>query len=226
MGNTKRKIATITIGQSPRVDMIPEIQAILGDNVEIIEAGALDDLTREQIAEIAPKQGEYVLVTRLRDGTSVQIAEHHILPLMQGHIDRVIEKGAEVVALVCTGEFPPFKTSRLLLEPQKLLNHFVAGIAKGRRVGVLIPAAEQVEEATKRWNTVGASALEVLPAFPYGDISQVDEACAKLKTWEADLVVMDCMGFTTSHKARVAELTGAPVALPRTILARTLAELL
>lgn len=226
MGSSKRRIGTITIGQSPRVDMIPEIQAILGDNVEIIEAGALDALTREQIADIAPKQGEYVLVTRLRDGTSVQVAEHHILPLMQGHIDRVIEKGAEVVALVCTGEFPPFKTSRLLLEPQKLLYHFVAGVARGRRLGVVIPVPEQIEEATKRWKTAGASVLEVIAASPYMEISELEAASKKLKNWEADLVVLDCMGFTTSHKARAAELTGTPIVLPRTVLARTLAELL
>lgn len=206
--------------------MIPEIQAIVGENVEIIEAGALDDLTREQIAQIAPKEGEYVLVTRLRDGSSVQVAEHHILPLMQGHIEKVIGKGAEAVALVCTGEFPPFKSSKLLLEPQKLLYHFVAGIAKGRRVGVVIPLPAQVEEAVKRWKSVGASALEVVPASPYVEIAELEEASRKLKGWEAEIVVLDCMGFTTVHKARVAEITGLPVALPRTIVARTLAELL
>ncbi|MCL4367767.1 MAG: AroM family protein [Actinobacteria bacterium] len=206
--------------------MIPEIQAILGDEVEIIEAGALDDLTREQIAEIAPKSGDYVLVTRLRDGTSVQVAEHHILPLMQGHIDRVIEKGVEVVALVCTGEFPAFKTARLLLEPQKILYHFVAGVARGRRVGVIIPVPAQIEEAIKRWKTVGGSALEVVAASPYQGISELEEASTRLKGWEADLVVLDCMGFTTAMKARAAELTGVPVVLPRTVLARTMSELL
>ncbi|MCL4370582.1 MAG: AroM family protein [Chloroflexi bacterium] len=206
--------------------MIPEIQAILGDDAEIIEAGALDDLTREQIAGIAPKQGDYVLVTRLRDGTSVQVAEHHILPLMQGRIDQVIAKGAEVVALVCTGEFPAFDCSRLLIEPQKVLYHFVAGVAKERRVGVVIPAPEQIEEATRRWKTAGGSALEVIAASPYRDILELEEASRRLKSWEADLVVLDCMGFTTSHKARTAELTGVPTVLPRTVVARALAELL
>ncbi len=206
--------------------MIPEIQAILGNDVEIIEAGALDDLTRGQIAEIAPKPGDYVLVTRLRDGSSVQVAEHHILPLMQGHIDRVIEKGAEVVALVCTGEFPAFKTSRLLLEPQKVLYHFVAGIARGRRVGVVVPVPEQIEETIKRWKTVGGSALQVEAASPYKDVSELEEASSRLKGWGAELVVLDCMGFTTAMKARAAELTGVPVVLPRTVLARTLSELL
>ncbi len=38
----KPLIGTVTIGQSPRVDLIPELRAILGEEVQIIEAGALD----------------------------------------------------------------------------------------------------------------------------------------------------------------------------------------
>ena len=36
-GITMKKIGAITVGQSPRVDLIPEIQPILGDSVEIIQ---------------------------------------------------------------------------------------------------------------------------------------------------------------------------------------------
>lgn len=226
MGIRKRTIGAITIGQSPRADMIPEMQAILGDKVEIIEGGALDGLTREQVAEMAPKPGDYVLVTRLRDGTSVQVAEHHILPLMQAQIDGVVGRGAEVVVLVCTGEFPPFRSSRLVVEPQRVLYHFVAGVAKGRRVGVIVPVPEQIEEGTRRWTAVGASALEVVAGSPYREISELETASRWLRNWEAELVVLDCMGFTTAHKARAVELAGAPAVLPRTVVARALAELL
>ena len=34
-GITMKKIGAITVGQSPRVDLIPEIQPILGDSVEL-----------------------------------------------------------------------------------------------------------------------------------------------------------------------------------------------
>lgn len=43
----KKKIGAITIGQSPRIDVIPEMQEILGENVIILEAGALDGLTKK-----------------------------------------------------------------------------------------------------------------------------------------------------------------------------------
>ena len=69
-GITMKKIGAITVGQSPRVDLIPEIQPILGDSVEIIQAGALDGLSKEEIAKFVPRPGENVLVSRLTDGTS------------------------------------------------------------------------------------------------------------------------------------------------------------
>ena len=79
-GITMKKIGAITVGQSPRVDLIPEIQPILGDSVEIIQAGALDGLSKEEIAKFVPRPGENVLVSRLTDGTSATFGESYILP--------------------------------------------------------------------------------------------------------------------------------------------------
>ena len=47
--NTMLKIGAITIGQSPRTDLIPEMEEIFYDDVEIIQMGGLDGLTREEI---------------------------------------------------------------------------------------------------------------------------------------------------------------------------------
>ena len=73
-------IGTVTIGQAPRTDVGPEVAEIHGPDVEIREAGALDGMTTEEIAKLAPRKGDYVLVTRLADGSSVQVAEQHITP--------------------------------------------------------------------------------------------------------------------------------------------------
>lgn len=39
-----KKIGTITVGQTPRTDLIPEIAPILGASIEIIQMGGLDGL--------------------------------------------------------------------------------------------------------------------------------------------------------------------------------------
>jgi len=73
------KIGTLTIGQSPRVDIIPELKEAIGFEVEIEEKGALDDLTWEEVKDLYPGPDDYILVTRMRDGRVVNVAERHII---------------------------------------------------------------------------------------------------------------------------------------------------
>ena len=78
-----KKIGAITVGQTPRTDLIPEIAPILGDSIEIIQMGGLDGLTKEEIQAMTPAPGDHVLVSRLKDGSSVSFGESHILPWLE-----------------------------------------------------------------------------------------------------------------------------------------------
>jgi len=236
MGGRTRIVGTVTIGQSPRVDLIPEIEQVMGlgggGHVRILEAGALDGLTLDEVSRLAPGPDDYVLVTRMADGTSVKIAEKHILRRMQEKIDWLSAQGADVIALVCTGEFPAFRCDRMLVVPQRLLFHVVSAVAGAQpggdghrfRLGVMLPDADQVEHGVRRWSAVTPE-VKVEAASPYGDLSAVREAAGVLKQWGADAVVMDCIGYTLAMKELVAGETGAPVFLARSVLARILAEL-
>ena len=62
----KKTIGFITVGQSPRVDVVPEMAVHFGENIEIIECGALDGLTYEQILEFKPEEGDLILASRIR----------------------------------------------------------------------------------------------------------------------------------------------------------------
>jgi len=218
------KIGAITVGQSPRSDVVPEIAGLLG-NVELIQWGALDGLTTAEIAKLAPSPGDYVLVTRLKDGTSVHIAKRYILERMQLQINEFIRQGADGILLLCTGEFPGFHCAKPVLYPQRLLQYFVMGTAADRIVGVATPDASQVPQATRRWQEYGVKNVVVEPATPYGEPSEVLQAAAALKRRGAEIVVMDCIGYTSKMKEAITELTGLPVILPRTVAARTVAEI-
>jgi len=221
----RRVLGTVTIGQSPRPDLIPEMKEMLGQDVVIIEAGALDGLTLDEVKELYPEPGDYVLITRMADGTAVKIAEKHILPRVQAQITNLVEKGAEVVALVCTGEFPDFDCPRLVVKPQRVLFNAAAAVASGLRLGVFTPDVDQIPQSSERWTGVGAD-LRVVPASPYGSPEAINEAARALRDWGAQVVVMDCIGYTLAMKQAVKEITGVPVILARSILARVLAELL
>ncbi|NJD19198.1 MAG: AroM family protein, partial [Gemmatimonadetes bacterium] len=58
----------VTIGQTPRTDMVPELAARLPQGIEIREVGALDGLGSQAIAAMAPAPGEARLVPRLAHG--------------------------------------------------------------------------------------------------------------------------------------------------------------
>ncbi|CAN0465784.1 unnamed protein product, partial [Discosporangium mesarthrocarpum] len=53
-----QRLTFITAGQSPRQDMIDEILSYLPEDIEVVEVGALDDLTPAEIMELEPHPDE------------------------------------------------------------------------------------------------------------------------------------------------------------------------
>lgn len=51
-----RKLGVVTIGQAPRVDLIPEIKPILGEDVKVVERGALDGLSLKEVEAFYPER--------------------------------------------------------------------------------------------------------------------------------------------------------------------------
>ena len=222
----KKVIGTVTIGQSPRTDVIPDVASILGPDIEIREAGALDGLSPEIIASFAPQEGDYVLVTRLADGTSVQVAEQHITPRIHEKIAEHFTGGIPVVLLLCTGEFPDFETGGLLIRPQKVLFNAVAAVAKGMRIGILTPSPEQVDQSENRWGSLSPF-VRAVPSSPYvNSMEAARTAAEELKEWKAEITVLDCIGYTLAIRSLVREITERPALLARGVAASMVKELI
>lgn len=219
-----KKIGAITIGQSPRSDVVPDIQDLLG-NVQLVEAGALDGLTYEEILSFTPQAEDYVLVTKLRDGRSVKIAERYILERLQKRISAMPAEGAEGILMLCSGEFPTFSSTVPLLYPQLVLQQFMTVAAQGKKLGVVNPDTAQAPQAIKRWSKLPINGLVVEAASPYGDPEAIRQAAVVLKKQGVEIIVLDCIGFTRQMRQEVAEITGVPVVIPRTVAARAVAEL-
>lgn len=56
-----KKVYMLTIGQSPRNDVAPLVEKILGTELELIQAGALDDLTYEEVKSSLRQQKELIV---------------------------------------------------------------------------------------------------------------------------------------------------------------------
>ncbi len=224
MSPARPKVGLLTIGQSPRVDMVPEMLAWL-DGAQPLERGALDGLTAAQVAAMRPQEGDHTLVTRLRDGSSAVIGKSHILPRMQEAIDELEAAGAEVSILLCTGEFPAFRHSKPLLPADQLLVHGVKALAQGARVGLICPLAEQEQDVRRKWSDLTED-LQVAVGSPYGELEAILQAARRLAAGKVEFIVLDCMGFTQAMKQRVRQEVQIPVLLARSVVARLAAEVL
>ncbi len=215
------KIGMVTVGQSPRSDVVAEIRDILGQ-VEIVERGCLDGLTKDRIKSLKPEEGEPFLITLLRDGSSVQVSRGKTMNLLQQRIKELENEDVTLIALLCTGDFN-IKSKKLLIEPGKLIRKLVQGIlTEEKRLGVIIPSLEQIEQTKKKWGDVNPV---IVAASPYGHLARVEEAAKILQAKNVDLTVLDCIGYTRQMKQKVKEITGNPVVLARTIVARLSKEL-
>jgi len=219
------KVGAITVGQSPRVDVTPDLMPIFGDKVNLVEIGALDGLSYEEIGKFAPKEGDYVLVSRMNDGKSVTFAEKHILGRIQDCIYKLEEEGVSLIVFFCTGNFPVEFESRVpLIFPNKVLGSIVPLLTRKSNINVLIPSELQIEQAKERWNKL-VDKVTIFAASPYGKLEDIKEVADKLIGSEADLVVLDCIGYTQEMKDMICKRIKKSVVLPRTLAARVITEL-
>jgi protein AroM len=63
-------------------------------------------------------------------------------------------------------------------------------------------------------------------ASPYAPEDEISMAAEELKRADPHVIVMHCIGYTQAMKERVMEITGKPTVLARSLVARTLKELL
>lgn len=222
---SKIKIGAITIGQAPRTDMTKDMADALSENITLVEFGALDDYSLEAVQrQFAPKHGDTVLVSRMKDGTQVKLSEQAILPLIQDCIDKAQRAGVSAILLLCTGAFPEFTSDRLLLKPQPIFHSLSSKLAGTKRVGLIVPDKAQEEQVRRRWQASGID-VTIAIASPYKELDEVLAAAEELKTEDLAFICLDCMGFTVEMKKKVSEITGKPVILPRTLMARIIDEL-
>ncbi len=220
------RIGALTIGQSPRTDVAGEFLEAVGNKVELLQCGALDGLSKEEIARMAPSEGDYILITRLRDGTEVKIAERYIHERMKECARTLRQAGAQMLVLFCTGEFPELEGQVLLLKPDVIMEHVVPGILSRGKLGAILPSADQIPLLGKKWEKTGLQ-VELAAASPYsGKEEDFRKAARYLKSKGVDLIVLDCIGFTKSIKEIVRDTAQCPVILPRTLLGRIVGELI
>ena len=209
-----KRAAFITIGQSPRRDILDEMRPFWNEALDVDEMGALDGLSREAIDALAPRSGEKRLVSRLTDGSEVTLRAESVHERVHAIVERCDADDYDFLVLLCTGRFDSLASRHLLLKAQPVVDHGVeAFMSASSSLGVLVPLAAQMEGIEAKTSY----------ASPY-DGDRWAEAARELA--DTDLVVMHCMGYSEAMRTRMAELTGRPVLLARRMVATAVSQLL
>ncbi len=223
----RARLGIVTIGQTPRTDVVPEMAEVLGPGVEVLERGALDGLDIQTISGLAPGPADEVLVTRLSGGAQVFVAHRLVAPRVQRCLADLDRAGVAMSALLCTGAFPGLASAAPLLHPDRLLLGVLRGTSWAGRLGVLTPSVAHVPHTAARWRASGFDAvLAVLSPYEADDGRALALAVEALGGGEAGLVVLDCMGYRRKVKEEIHALLDVPVLQASLLLARVAAELL
>lgn len=218
------KVGLVTIGQSPRGDVVREMEEVLGEGVEVMEKGALDGLSLREVERFYPAEGERVLVTQMAGGVEVKLAKRHITPRVQRCIEELEKEQAEIIALLCTGEFEEIGSKARLLRPGEIMRDRVTEMLERGRLGVIVPAAEQIGAAKGKWDLENIE-LAVRTVSPYaGTEGEFRETAKEMRRCEVDMVVLDCMGFSGRVKEIFEAEVGKPVLWARRVLGEALRE--
>lgn len=222
------RLGVVTIGQAPRTDLTPELEALL-PGAQLVERGVLDGLTGEEIDQLGAVDGEHTLTTRLSDGGSAVIGESAVMDRLPALLAQ-FEPEVDAILLACTGPFPRMELATPFFVPDAIISHAVAAAAPtGRGVGIICPLPEQASDTLAKFSRVLGPEAQILvePSSPYtGDERDLRRAARALADGGARLIALDCFGYTAAMRAVVAAETGLPVIVARSVAARLAAEVL
>jgi len=221
-----RRIGFLTIGQSPRIDVLDDIKPYINTNVKIIECGALDEFTYNEVVEkLAPEPSHITYVTRMSNGAQVKVSKEKIIPLMQKCIYKLQNRDVDLVIILCSGDFPKFSSKVPIIYPSKLLRSFAEALYVSGFVGILIPLEEQTSYAKRKWEST-FSDLYIRAISPYrSSLEEFKQVALDLMDKDVKLAILDCIGYSIRHKQIVQEILDKPVISARTVVIRVINEL-
>jgi protein AroM len=216
------RVAFVGVGQTPRMDVVPEILAQLDLPIAATEFGVLDGLTDAQIAELAPRGAEQSLATRLSDGTNVVVSKPRVGERLARILAGFASTDFDLVVIMSTGLFREFESRCPTVNAQRAIESGVLALAAdGGVIGIIQPLAQQVGEV----KIPALAAYRVLISHATaGDRDGLARAIVDLA--ESEIIVLNSVGFGEADRTMVARASGKPVVLARRLVAGAMRLLL
>jgi protein AroM len=211
------RLTIITAGQSPRTSMVEELTSHMGVSGEIVQIGALDNLTEMEILGLKPQGEELGLATVLKSGKQVTLSESWLRQRITEICGDRGRTADDLTVVASTGVFDWGTTGEFVLHAQNILDEFMdAMLLSGFQTGKLVPLVGQLGARGKKQARVS----EVYG--PMGNPPALKQACDRLG--ECDILVMNSMGYTEQERAVVQEYLGKPTVHVRQLIGQALSR--
>lgn len=203
----RKKIGALVIGQSPRPDLVAPLMKLL-PGCDILQAGALDSLTSEDLPDITG--AIYPLVTRMNDGILVMVEESFIAPKLQKAIDRLEAKGVEASILLCAGTFATLNSNRPLFKPFNIGAAILESLQISS-IGLIAPVEEQEVPIRKRWESIGLKATVWTSKLGNQDQAFHQQIINNIQENDLECVVLDYVGHPKEQVEKLQNSIDLPV---------------
>lgn len=226
MKNKSGKVVSfLTVGHSPRDDIMVDLSRKLSKNIEIRQVGALDALGVGEIHDqLAPVDDEPTMVSRLRNGEMCTFSKEKVMPLVQAAIDRECQSGADAIVILCTNRFDPLKSTVPLIIPYTLIHSVTAAIGAGLKVGALFPFESHAASMADNWRETGFDVSYQCRMAQ--ETTPIDESVAFFRQKGCQLLVMDCIGYGFALREAYQRKLNIPIIHPRALIADVLHDIL
>ncbi|MGF0539962.1 AroM family protein [Agrobacterium sp. ES01] len=219
---SRYKVMFLSVGQSPRADIIDEMLESLDLPIEAMETGALDGLSAAQIDELKVRPGELSIITRMADGSDVVVSKPRITERMAEIAAGFQPSQFDLIVILSTGLFRDFESTCPTVNAQRAMESTVISLAEhGSSLGLIQPLAQQVEEL----DIPALSSYRILASHA-ADGDKALLANALLDLADCEIIVLNSVSFTEADRLMVAKASGKPVILARRIIASAIRLLL
>lgn len=221
------KLAFATIGEAPRDDLVPYLLSQLPPGIEVEEDGVLNHLDDAGRRGLDAGDDSLHMVTRDRGGEAYRLSYERTLPQMQRVVDGLVERGADLVVILCGADWSPVTARVPIVNPGRLFPNLIQALGSGLKLGVIKPDEAQIPHTIRQYRDELGLDPVVTAASPYAEdrSDRLRRAAGELRDGGAELIWMTCVGMSEDDRATVRAVHSRPTILARSILARVIAEL-
>lgn len=203
----KSKIGALLIGQSPRPDLVDPLRAAY-PAAGIVEAGALDLLNEGDLPSAV--EAAYPLVTRLRSGRIVTVAQSFLEPHLHQALDRLEAAGVGASILLCAGTFAKLQGQKPLVKPfEGAMERFSA--LDLTRLGLIAPVPEQEKPIKERWLAAGFEPVVWTADLTRQNGRFQEMLMTNIRAYQLEAIVLDYVGHSAAAVDSLARLSTVPV---------------